>query len=53
MEEKEALRQEREDDITIDTGNDTESAFDSDSELDSSEEESGDESQDMADVTEE
>jgi hypothetical protein len=53
VEEKEALWQEREDDITIDTGNDTEDAFDSDSELDSSEEESGDENQDMADVIEE
>ncbi|KAL5313391.1 hypothetical protein ACEPPN_019124 [Leptodophora sp. 'Broadleaf-Isolate-01'] len=53
VEEKEVLRQEREDDIMTDTGNDTESAFDSDSELDSSEEESGDENQDMADITEE
>ncbi|KAL5325554.1 hypothetical protein ACEPPN_006681 [Leptodophora sp. 'Broadleaf-Isolate-01'] len=53
VEEKEVLRQEREDDIMTDTGNDIESAFDSDSELDSSEEESGDENQDMADVTEE
>ncbi|KAL5313992.1 hypothetical protein ACEPPN_018416 [Leptodophora sp. 'Broadleaf-Isolate-01'] len=53
VEEKEALRQEREDDITTDTGNDTKSAFDSNLELDSSKEESRDENQDMADITEE
>jgi hypothetical protein len=46
--ERESIQAENELDVTIDTGNDTEDAFDSDSELDSSEEED----EDMADVRE-
>jgi hypothetical protein len=44
--ERESIQAENEHNVTIDTGNNTEDAFDSDSELDSSEEKD----EDMADV---
>jgi hypothetical protein len=46
--ERESIQAENELDVTTDTGNGTEDAFDSDSELDSSDEED----KDMADVRE-